>query len=146
MNYLIGEERYSDAEIDRIINVFANAYFAMQEANAMMLRELDKLLQVRGKAFRFSEKQKHGKIMKLLATLKPLIGDLFDDSPSVFGGNAEKYDMYRSDAADVARIVSYLYDRTEGEIRKSQMIEEFISAMPERTRGIDKIIGNMKIR
>jgi len=146
MDYKIGETSYSSAEIDKIINVFANAYFALQEANSMMLRELEKMLAVRGLAFQQSEKQKHNRILTHIKALKSLVGDLYEEAPSVFDGNAEKYDLYRSDASDVARMCAYLYDRTEGEVVKSQMIEEFISSMPERTRGIDKIIENMKIR
>lgn len=146
MDYLIGQSRYTAEEIDRIINVFANAYFAMQEAHSMMLKELERLLEVRGRAFRQSEKQKHNRILTHIRALKILIGDLYDEAPGVFDGNAEKYDMYRSDASDVARLVSYLYDRTEGSEAKSQMIEEFVRQMPEKTRGVDKIIENMKIR
>lgn len=146
MNYLIGESHYTDKEIDNLINLLSNAYFAMQEANGMVLQEMERILEVRGKAMRFTEKQKHGRIMQHIKALKVLIGDLYEDAPDVFNNDWQKWEYFREDASDVARICVYLYDRTEGDILKSRQIENFIAAMPEKNRGIDKIIDHLKIR
>ena len=146
ISYKIGETPLSGAEVDKLISVMANTYFAMLEASGMVMREMERLLEVRGKAFHQKEKQKHSRIKPHLSALKSIIGDLFEDHPDIFKGDWQKWDYWRSDAADVARICLYLYDRTEGSMAKTQQIEEFISSMPEKNKCISKLIEQIKIR
>lgn len=146
MEYKIGDTALSEADVNNMVNVFANTYFAMMEATGMVLTEMERLLALRGQGMRGSEKQKHKIAQQHIRALKNIIKDMYDEHPDVFAGDWNKWDYWRSDAADVARLCLYLYDRTQGELVKSQQIEEFISSMPERNKCISKLISNIRIR
>ena len=122
-------------ELEKNLVVVVNSYYNIIEASDLLLREAERLLNIKGATLKQRQKQRHKWMMEKIASFRnelndSLLGDYEDAFRECFFG---KYDEVRRAGNYLARLIVTIVDRcgNDDEGIKEQMIEEFIASMPD---------------
>lgn len=122
-------------ELEKNLVVVVNSYYNIIEASDLLLREAERLLNIKGATLKQRQKQRHKWMMDKIASFRnelndSLLGDYADAFRECF---FDKYDEVRRAGNYLARVILQIADRCGNDDTgaKEQMIEEFISRMPD---------------
>ncbi|MBO5803566.1 MAG: hypothetical protein J6R25_00595 [Bacteroidales bacterium] len=122
-------------ELEKNLVLVVNSYYNIIEASDLLLREAERLLNIKGATLKQRQKQRHkwmmGEIDKLRRQLnESLMGDYED---AFCQGFCNKFDEVRRAGNYLARVILQIADRCGNDDTgaKEQMIEEFIASMPD---------------
>ena len=122
-------------ELEKNLVLVVNAYYNTIEASDLLLKEAEKILNVKGATLKQRHKQRHKWMMEKIASFRKELNDsLIEDYADAFSkGFFDKYDEVRRVGNYLARVILQIADRCGNDDTgaKEQMIEEFISRMPD---------------
>lgn len=123
-------------ELEKNLVLVVNSYYNIIEASDLLLREAERLLNIKGATLKQRQKQRHKWMMGEIDKLRRQLNDsLMGDYEDAFcQGFCNKYDEVRRAGNYLARVILQIADRCGNDDTgaKEQMIEEFIKAMPEQ--------------
>lgn len=122
-------------ELEKNLVLVVNSYYNIIEASDLLLREAERLLNIKGATLKQRPKQRHKWMMSEVDKIRKQLNDsLMGDYADAFNqGFCNKYDEVRRAGNYLARVILQIADRCGNDDTgaKEQMIEEFISRMPD---------------
>lgn len=124
----------TEEQIEKNLVLLVNTYYNIQEAADMILKEAENLLNYKGRQLVQRRKQRHNELLRNIARMRNLTDSLVDEYGDAFGADyVTKTDEVRRAGNYLARVILQIADRCGNDDTgaKEQMIEEFISRMPD---------------
>jgi hypothetical protein len=122
-------------ELEKNLVLVVNSYYNIIEASDLLLREAERLLNIKGATLKQRQKQRHKWMMSEVDKIRKQLNDsLMGDYADAFSqGFCNKYDEVRRAGNYLARVIIQIADRCGNDDTgaKEQMIEEFIASMPD---------------
>jgi hypothetical protein len=122
-------------ELEKNLVLVVNSYYNIIEASDLLLREAERLLNIKGATLKQWQKQRHKWMMSEVDKIRKQLNDsLMGDYADAFSqGFCNKYDEVRRAGNYLARVILQIADRCGNDDTgaKEQMIEEFIASMPD---------------
>jgi hypothetical protein len=122
-------------ELEKNLVLVVNSYYNVIEASDLLLREAERLLNIKGATLKQRQKQRHKWMMSEVDKIRKQLNDsLMGDYADAFSqGFCNKYDEVRRAGNYLARVIIQIADRCGNDDTgaKEQMIEEFIASMPD---------------
>lgn len=137
-------------ELEKNLVVVVNSYYNIIEASDLLLREAERLLNIKGATLKQRQKQRHKWMMEKIASFRnelndSLLGDYEDAFRECFFG---KYDEVRRAGNYLARLIVTIADRcgNDDEGIKEQRIENYIKRMPSGGYLSNEVRQNFRMR
>lgn len=124
----------TEEQIEKNLVLLVNTYYNIQEAADMILKEAENILKYKGRQLVQRRKQRHNELLRNIARMRNLTDSLVDEYGDAFGADyVTKTDEVRRAGNYLARVILQIADRCGNDDTgaKEQMIEEFISRMPD---------------
>ena len=122
-------------ELEKNLVLVVNSYYNIIEASDLLLREAERLLNIKGATLKQRQKQRHKWMMSEVDKIRKQLNDsLMGDYADAFSqGFCNKFDEVRRAGNYLARVILQIADRCGNDDTgaKEQMIEEFIASMPD---------------
>ena len=122
-------------ELEKNLVLVVNSYYNIIEASDLLLREAERLLNIKGATLKQRQKQRHKWMMSEVDKIRKQLNDsLMGDYADAFNQSfCNKFDEVRRAGNYLARVILQIADRCGNDDTgaKEQMIEEFISRMPD---------------
>ena len=139
----------TEEQIEKNLVLLVNTYYNIQEAADMILKEAENLLNYKGRQLVQRRKQRHNELLRNIARMRNLTDSLVDEYGDAFGADyVTKTDEVRRAGNYLARVILQIADRCGNDDTgaKEQMIEEFISRIPDGGYLNEKIKNNFYMK